>query len=155
MSEHRTFRVEIREAERTGYEPRLRGVMLTEGRAASGGRAEVFSPGAVSWPSQGVGILTQHRGTVETRGQVVRQGDGRLQLTARATDAIRSAVEAGKRFLSVEFRAVEERTTRGGVREVLRAFVDRAALVADPEYDTTSAEIRQRKTEHWRRIPWQ
>ena len=45
-----SFEVEVREAERAGYEPTLRGVMLTEGRAASGGRAEVFAPGSVSWP---------------------------------------------------------------------------------------------------------
>ena len=46
--------------------------------------------------------------------------------------------------MSVEFHALEERTTAGGVREVLRAFVPDAALVAQPEYDTTVAEIRRR-----------
>ena len=140
-----SFEVEIREASRVGYEPSLRGVMLTEGRAASGGRAEVFAPGSVSWPSEGVGILTKHRGTVETRGQVVRQRDGKLTLTARATDAIKQAVASGRRWMSVEFVSVEERTTEGGVREILRALVPAAALVASPEYDTTAAAIRSRK----------
>ena len=139
------FAVEIRES-RAGYEPSLRGTMLQEGRAASGGRAEVFAPGSVTWPHDGVSVLTEHRGTVETRGQVVRQRDGRLTLTARATDAIRKAVDGGKRFMSVEFRSLSERTTKGGVREVLRAFVDAAALVRDPEFDTTTAEVRSRKT---------
>ena len=46
--------------------------------------------------------------------------------------------------MSVEFHALEERTTAGGVREVLRALVPSAALVADPEYDTTEAEVRRR-----------
>ena len=46
-------------------------------------------------------------------------------------------MKAGKRFMSVEFQAVEERTTAGGVRELLRAVVDAAALVvASPEYDS-------------------
>ena len=139
-----TFEVEIREG-RPGYEPSLRGTMLTEGRAASGGRAEVFAPGSVEWPSEGVAILTEHRGTVEVRGQVVRQRDGKLTLTARATDAIKQAVASGRKWMSVEFRALEERTTAGGVREVLRAFVDAAALVSRPEYDSTSAEVRSKR----------
>ena len=46
--------------------------------------------------------------------------------------------------MSVEFRSVEERTTAGGVRELLRAVVDAAALVSSPEYDTTTAEVRKR-----------
>lgn len=40
--------------------------------------------------------------------------------------------------------AMSERTTRGGVREIQRALVDAAALVAEPEYDSTSAEVRGR-----------
>ena len=138
-----SFEVEIRESETPGYEPSLRGVMLTEGRAASGGRAEVFTPGSVTWPQDGVAILTEHRGKVEAQGQVVRERNGRLTITARATEAIREAVKAGKRYMSVEFRSVEERTTAGGVRELLRAVVDAAALVASPEYDTTTAEVRK------------
>ena len=145
VSDRLSFEVEVREASRPGYEPTLHGIMIQEGRAASGGRREVFAPGSVEWPSQGVAVLTEHRGRMETRGQVIRQRDGRLTLTARATDAIRTAVEAGKRFMSVEFRALDERTTKGGVREVLRAFVDAAALVAAPEYDTTAAEVRSER----------
>ena len=137
-----SFEVEVREAERAGYEPTLRGVMLTEGRAASGGRAEVFAPGSVSWPHDGVAVLAEHRGAVEVRAQPVRHRDGRITLTARATEAIRAAVESGKRFMSVEFHALEERTTKAGVREVLRAMVPAAALVSAPEYDTTAAEVR-------------
>ena len=145
-----SFEVEIRESETPGYEPSLRGVMLTEGRAASGGRAEVFTNGSVTWPQDGVAILLEHRGKVEARGQVVRERDGRLTLTARATEGIREAVGAGKRFMSVEFRSIEERTTAGGVRELLRAVVDAAALVASPEYDSTLAEVR--KSESRRRL---
>ena len=139
------FEVEVREADTPGYEPTLRGVMLQEGRAASGGRREVFTPGSVSWPHDGVEVLTEHRGQSEVRGQVVRERDGRLRITARATEGIREAVKAGKRFMSVEFQAVEERTTQGGVREILKALVSAAALVVSPEYDVTTAEVRKRE----------
>ena len=125
--------------------PMLRGVILTEGRAASGGRAELFAPGSVVWPSDGIGILTEHRATGEVRAVPTRdQATGEIRVEARATDAIRRAVDvAGRRYMSVEFHAQEERTTAGGVREVLRAMVDAAALVCSPEYDVTSAEIRR------------
>ena len=134
------FQVEIREQD--GREPTLYGVIIQEGRAATGGRREVFAPNAVEWPSEGIGISTIHRGPIETRGHVVRQADGRLTLTARATDAIRQAVGEGKRFMSVEFTSLQERTTKGGVREILRAFVAQAALTGRPEYDSTRAEVR-------------
>ena len=144
-----SFEVEIRESEKPGYEPTLRGVMLTEGRAASGGRAEVFTNGSVTWPQDGVAILLEHRGKVEAQGQVVRERDGRLTISARATEAIREAVKAGKRYMSVEFRSIEERTTKGGVRELLRAVVDAAALVSSPEYDSTLAEVRTSRRRLW------
>ena len=144
------FEVEVRESDKPGYEPTLRGVMLQEGRAASGGRREVFTPGSVSWPHDGVAILTEHHGQSVVRGQVVRERDGRLTISARATDAIREAVKAGKRYMSVEFQAVEERTTSGGVREILKALVSAAALVVSPEYDVTTAEVR--KSEPRRRL---
>ena len=134
------FAIEIRE--QAGREPTLYGVMIQEGRAASGGLREVFAPGSIEWPNAGVAILTEHKGEIETRGAVVRESDGRLALTATATAGIQGAVKDGKRFLSVEFRSLRERTTKGGIREILRAFVDAAALVKAPEYDSSSAEVR-------------
>lgn len=143
---------EIRAAEDGEH---LHGVMIQEGRAASGGRREVFVPGSVQWAAEGVSILTEHRGTPEIRAVPVRESDGRISIRVRATDAIREAVQAGKKWMSVEFHALRERTTKGGVREVLQAFVVAAALVANPEYDTTAAEVRERERgEHWRRLPW-
>ena len=77
---------------------------------------------------------------------MVRQRDGKLTLTARATDAIKQAVAGGRRWMSVEFVSVEERvTTEGGIREILRALVPAAALVSSPEYDSTKAEIRSKR----------
>lgn len=122
----------------------LHGTLIQEGRAASGGRREVFTPGSVEWPSAGVGILTAHRTVPEVRAIPVRESDGRITVTAPATDAIQEAVEGGRKWMSVEFHALQERTTAGGVREVLRALVPDVALVDSPEYDTTSAEVRRR-----------
>lgn len=137
-----SFEIEVRESEAG---PELHATMLTEGRAASGGRAEVFAPGSVQWPSEGVEIAPSHVLPAEARAQPVRQRDGKLTLRARATDALRAAVKSGSKFMSVEFHALEERTTAGGVREILRALVVRAALVPRPEYDTTAAEVRSKQ----------
>ena len=139
-----TFAVEVRESE-PGRRPRLYGTMIREGRAASGGRAELFAPGSVLWPTEGVGIQTKHHGPVEVRAQPVRERDGRIEVRADATDGIRAAIAAGRKWLSVEFVAIRERTTKGGVREVLEAFVPRAALVSSPEYGDSTAELRSKK----------
>ena len=110
-----SFEVEIRESETPGYEPSLRGVMLTEGRAASGGRAEVFTNGSVTWPQDGVAILLEHRGKVEARGQVVRERDGRLTISQHGLPrAIREAVKAGKRFMSVSSSGASRNGPRPG-----------------------------------------
>lgn len=133
-----TGAIELRDSGRT-----LFGVMLTEGRAASGGRREVFVPGSVEWPSSGVGILTAHRQAPVVRAMPKREDNGRITIAAPAPLEIREAVADGRRFMSVEFHALQERTTKGGVREILRALVPDVALVPDPEYDTTSAEVRR------------
>ena len=143
-----SFEVEVRESSQAGYEPTLTGTILQEGRAASE-RREVFAPGSVEWPSEGVAVLTEHRGAMEVRAQPVRHRDGQITITARATDAIRAAVSAGKRYMSVEFQSIEERTTKGGIREVMRALVSAAALVASPEYDMTTAEVRSTRRRLW------
>lgn len=123
----------------------LHGVIVQEGRAASGGRSELFAPGSIQWPSSGIGILTEHNGEAQTRAFPHRTQDGKINIRATATDKIKAAIDSGKRFMSVEFRALEERTTKGGIREILSAFVQDAALVSSPEYDVTTAEIRTEK----------
>ncbi len=133
-----TGAIELRDAGRTLY-----GVMLTEGRAASGGRREVCVPGSVEWPANGVGILTRHRTAPVTRAMPKREDLGRITIATAATPEIREAVADGRVFMSVEMHVRQERVTRGGVREILRALVPDVALVPDPEYDTTSAEVRR------------
>ena len=124
--------------------PVLRGVLLREGTAARGGRAELFTPGALTWPADGVDVRLVHLGPAETRAAVERDGT-EVRITAPATPAIFAAVEAGRRFLSVEFHALAETRTAGGVRETARARVAGAALVPNPEYGGTAAEVRSRR----------
>ena len=136
-----TLAVEIELREADGG-PRLYGTILQEGRAAGGGRAELFAPGSVSWPADGIEIRTVHKGAAELRAVPTRAADGRIQISARATPAIVAAVNGGKRGMSVEFTALREQRTAAGVREIERAFVDAAALTSVPEYEQTRAELR-------------
>ena len=135
-----TFGVEIREA--VPGRRRLHGVMVTEGRAATGGRRELFAPGSVSWPSEGVGISIGHHNQVETRAHAIRDRAGQIEVSGDATAAIVDRDRA--RAEPAQCGIPESRGTRHGgrVREILSAFVPRAALTDDPEYDTTAAEVR-------------
>ena len=119
----------------------LHGVMLQEGRAARM-RREVFAPGSVRWPSNGVSVLLRHHGEPHVRAMPERQADGRITIEAPATPSIRETVAGGRRHMSVEFHSLDEATTGGGIREIRSAFVPSVALVADPEYTQTVAEIR-------------
>lgn len=145
MTERLTVPVECRASD-TG--PRLRGVILTEGRAAAGGRAELFAPGAAVWPAEGIGVGTKHLGVVETRAVPVREGN-EIRVDAEATPAIFKAVSDGARFMSVEFHPLVEQRTTAGVREVLSALVVGAIVTNDPEYAQTAAEVRTRRRRRW------
>ena len=150
-TERRTVDVECRGS---AQGPLLRAVIVTEGRAASGGRAEVFTPNSVLWPPEGISIRAVHLGPELAKTVPMRETSGEIQIETRATPDIYAAVRAGKKYASVEFRAIDERTTAGGVRELLQAVVVGAALVDTPEYDSTRAEIRTRRTrpvDWWRR----
>lgn len=121
----------------------LYGTIITEGRA-SADRRELFVRGAVQWPSDGIRIKDGHDGPELARAHPHRTEGGELRIRAKATSAIRAAVESGKRYMSVEFRALSETMTDSGIREITAAMVDAAALVADPSYRQTSAEVRDR-----------
>ena len=137
--------VELREATDG---PMLRGIMLPEGRAAQGGRAELFSPLSVVWPSEGVKILSQHRGSELARTIPTRGADGSIRIETPATPAILEAFKTRK-FFSVEFHALREVRTAGGIREIQRAFVEAAALVTAPEYSQATAEVRSKRRRVW------
>lgn len=129
--------------------PTLCGVILTEGRASTGTRREVFAPGAAQWPAEGIELRTVHLGNVEARAVPVRGDNGEISVEAPASPALFAAVHGGARGMSVEFHALEERTIPGGVREVLKALVVGAIVTNSPEYDTTRAEVRERRRPAW------
>ena len=144
----------LRSAETIAVEVRqeasaLVGVVIAEGRAASGGRREVFAPGAAEWAAEGIGIMPEHRGQVETTTIPERAANGEIRIRAKLTTGLRQAFDSGRHWLSVEFTALEERTVKGGVREIQRAMIRGAALVPDPEYDTATAELRGRRRRRW------
>ena len=138
--------VEVRDA---ADGPMLRGVVLQEGRAAQGGRAEVFAPFSVVWPADGIALLGEHRADVVlARAVPIRDADGSLRVETRATEAILDAYKTRK-FFSVEFRSLREVRTSGGIREIQRALVDAAALVPNPEYPNVRAEVRSQRCKVW------
>ena len=137
--------VEVREADDG---PKLRGTILQEGRAAQGGRAEVFAPGSVIWASDGIALLGEHRGAELARAVPTRDADGSLRIETPATPAILAAYKT-RRYFSVEFHALREVRTAGGVREIQRALVDGAALVKSPEYPNAKAEVRASRRRVW------
>ena len=141
MSDRTIVPVEIREAENG---PRLVATVLQEGRAARGGRAELFAPDALVWPESGITIRTEHRGRGEVTAVPTREANGEIRIDCAATPAIVEAVRSGKTHASVEFHTLQETRTAGGVREIERAFCDAAALTADPEYEQTQAELRSK-----------
>ena len=141
--------VEIREAKGV---KRVHGVIVQEGRASRGGRAEVFAPGSICWPDGGISLLGAHRGESVGSAHPARHPSGEIRISTPATPGMIEAIEAGRTGLSVEFQSLKETRTAGGVREIERALVDAAAFVRRPEYHQGRAEIRSR--EKGRSILW-
>ena len=134
--------VEVREADADG--PMLLATIVQEGRAAGGGRLELFTPRSIVWPPTGVAIRTEHRGREVARAIPTRDENGEIRIATPAIPEIRAAF-AVKRFMSVEFRCLAENLTPAGVREIAMAFVDAAAMTSDPEYVQATAEVRTRQ----------
>ena len=126
-------KIELR-ADDTRQSPgRIVGELLTYGTRALD-RAELFTPGSLHWPENGVILNEQHersqpilRFTPEVVGNAVRI-DAPLPDTQRGRDAavmIRNGTMTG---LSIEFRS-EDESMSGDVREIRRASLAAAALV--------------------------
>ena len=122
---------------------RLTGVILQEGRIASK-RPELFAPGALVWPDEGIALRTEHRGVEVGRAIPSRHPNGEIRISAKATPEIREAFTL-KKFLSVEFKSLNETRNAAGIREISRAYVDGAALTAAPEYLQARAELRDKQ----------
>ena len=137
--------VEVRESA-TG--PVLHGVLIQEGRAASA-RAEVFAPLSLVWASDGIAIRAKHLGAEVSRAIPTREANGEIRIAASASAPIVAAFNEGRRFLSIEFHALQETRSAAGVREIQQAFLPGAALVSDPEYKQASAEVRAFQRRVW------
>ena len=89
---------------------------------------------SITWPAEGVQHLGRssrsrcwHKGLPypRCRRAASRSGPARRRRSGRPS-------RLGKKYMSVEFRALEERVTKGGVREVLRAYVDAVGVGQQP-----------------------
>ena len=142
------FSVELRDDEQRGP-GRLVGTLLRYNERAKD-RPELFEPGSLSWPKDGIVLNRQH----ERRSPILRfvprvEGtEVRIDETLPDTQAGRDAaaeIRAGLfRGLSIEFKAVRQRIV-GGVRRIAEAVLGGAGLVDNPSY-ATSVEIRKKKS---------
>lgn len=120
----------------------VRGTVLQEGRAAAGGRAEVFAPGACSWPPAGVPLLLAHKGRpLVPAVELTRTADGMIQFEIDSTPELRARLDEAA-GLSVEFVSLDEKRTAGGVREIQAALITGVAFTREPEYEQARAELR-------------
>ena len=149
--------IELRADESRQSPGRIVGTLMTYGVRAKD-RAELFAPGALTWPDGGIILNEQHSRTApilrfvpEVEGNEVRI-DAPLPDTQRGRDAgtmIRNGTMTG---LSIEFRAEQEGRAHG-MREIRRAVLSAAALVDSASYGT-SVEVRDRKLATRRRRIW-
>ena len=135
---------------------RLVGILMRYGDVGEKGR-EVFAPGALAWPSNGIRIDEQHasspaRGSTQPpimRAVPVVEGDEvridcALPDTQRGRDLatlmrMDPPVYTG---LSVEFRATKEHRA-GGRRVIDSALLAGAGLTDNPSYRGTPVEVRE------------
>lgn len=141
----RRCEIELREADDSPG--RIVGTILETGRVAVDQR-EVFIPGSVQWPSNGIRLLAEHRGRQVMRVEPVVDGS-EIRIDARLPDnaigrEVATEIRSGrKRGMSIEFVSTREAQV-SGVREVRSALVDAAAVVASPAYQQARVEVRNR-----------
>ena len=147
MSEIRC-RIEYRADESRVSPGRLYGRLLTYGERA-GDRPEVFAPGSLRWPDDGVILRRQHARAAPIMRIVPRVEGGAVIVDAPLPDTqagrdaaveVRGGTLAG---LSVEFRALRE-GRRGAIREIQAAMLTGAGLVDEAAYGSATVELRGR-----------
>ena len=135
---------------------RIVGVLGVYGERASD-RPEMVMAGAFTFPDGGVVVNRQHerkspivRVHPRIDGNVVRVDQPLLDTTAGRDAAveIRGGLMTG---LSVEMYVKEERQ-RNGIREIISAYVPRAALVDSSSYLGATVEVRERLATARRRL---
>ena len=131
----------------------LQGIIIQEGRAARGGRAEVFAPGSCIWRPRGVELRNVHSSSPKSRilGHVLptRDADGNIRFEEPLTPTLRTFAERAN-GLSLEFVPLTEHRTAAGVREIEQALVVAVAFTKRPEYWQAKAEMRaSRRERRW------
>ena len=139
---------EIRQADDPTRESagRLVGTLLRYNEVAED-RREVFAPGALTWPEDGILINVMHeRKSPLLRAIPFQDGDAvkidaRVPSTAAGRDAITNIREGVYTGLSIEFHSRAE-GRRGPLREIRQAFLGAAAMVDTAAYGGSKVEIR-------------
>lgn len=142
--------VEIRADDTRASPGRIVGNLVTYGQRAAT-RAEIFAPGSLTWPADGVTLGLSHVGydaKTQTRRMAplpigrfvpVERGneivvDYQLPDTERGRIAAALVTDGTLRDLSAEFHAIEEAPTVAGVREIRKAMLVGAGLVRTGDY---------------------
>lgn len=145
--------VELRADDTMTSPGRIFGTLLRYGQRAND-RPEVFEPGALEWPADGVVLNRQHsrRAPIMRVQPEERDGaviiDAALPDTAAGRDAAREVRAGLFRGLSVEFRAALQ-SHAGGLRRIKRALLTGAGLVDAPSYGGSRVEVRRRRRKRW------
>ena len=150
--ERRDVADEVRAEGRT-----LTGTIMVYGDRAHS-RREVFAPGSLQ-PADAVGLNLAHdRSRIVAwspdGGLELREEDGALRMTATLpplpfADHVLKEIASGIRNgLSVEFRAIEQRT-ENGIRVIEKALLRGIGIVASPDYGASRVEARSRARRIW------
>ena len=146
------FEFEVRESESSPGQ--IVGTILTYGERARD-RAELFEPGALTWPDEGIVLNRQHRRDApimrivpEVRGSAIVV-DAPLPDTTAGRDAATEIRAKLFRGLSVEFRAIRQSYV-DGIRRIQEAALGAVGLVDSPSYPNSLAEVhRSRRVRLW------
>ena len=124
----------------------LTGTLMTYETRASD-RPEIFEQDALEWADDGIVVFEMHNPHAPIV-RVIPFLEGRaLKInapfpnTTRGRDAATNLREGVLKGLSVEFKAVRQ-SYRSGVRSISKAMLKGAALVIEPAYTDSLAEVR-------------
>ena len=138
-------KVEVREIE--NKPARLVGTIMPYGEQAKD-RAEVFTPGSLTWAEGGIVLNRQHTRSAPILRFVPVEVEGRLMIdqelpdTTAGRDALAEIKGGLFRGLSIEFRATAQNIV-GGVRKITAAVLSGAALVDSGSYSGATIEARE------------
>ena len=159
MAIARRVAVELREDPERRGPGVLSAVVMRYGSAGEGGR-ELFAPGSLRWPDNGIRIDVEHA-SAPRRGRVApplmravpfvtEAGEVRIEAplpdttAARDVAALLRASPPAWDGMSVEFEAGREHRDLNGRRVIDEALLRGAALTEAPSYEGTRVEVRRR-----------